>query len=596
MRVLLMLWVLLGAAAAAPPVRYTLSFPERDRHYVEVRAEIPTEGQARVELMLPVWTPGSYLVRDYARHLEQLTVDGKPAFERTAKNRWAITTGGKPTVTVRYRLYGRELSVRTNYVSRDFALIVGASTFLTPLDLRRPYEVKVERPEGWATVVTGLEGAGRDRFRAADYDTLVDGPLLIGSPTVTRFEVDRKRHVLADLGGGAVWDSPRAAADVKTLVEVQRALWGDLPYADYSFINLLQETGGGLEHQNSTVLMASRFAQRDRKDYLDWLRLVAHELFHTWNVKRLRPVELGPFDYERENHTRSLWIAEGVTSYYDVLLVRRAGLSTTPELLEALSKKIERVQTTPGRAVRSLEQASFDAWIKFYKPDENTPNVAPSYYVKGAVVAFLLDLEIRRRTADAKSLDDVMRLAYARFAGVKGFTPDEFAAVASAVAGADLSGFFARYTAGTAELDYDPALDWLGLRFKPAKPRAKDAGPAPAWLGGQISVQDGQLIVRRIVRDTPAHAAGLNVDDELIAIDEERIPPASFEKRLARYRAGEKASLLVARRGRLLRLPIRFEAKPEQGWSIEVDPKATPAQTARLAAWITQTPNGKGKP
>lgn len=585
MRALLLLLFVAAPAWAAPPVDYTLRFPDRAQHYVEVTAEIPTEGQDAVVLMLPVWTPGSYLVRDYARHLEAFTVDGKPEFERVAKNRWRIPTRGRPKVTVRYRLYGRLLTVRTNYVTRDFALIVGASTFVTPLDMTRRYTVKVQRPKGWKHVVTGLSQAGRDRFSAPDYDTLVDAPLLVGNPVITRFQAGGKPHILADLGGGTLWDSKQAAADVRKVIDAQRAFWGGLPYERYSFINILQETGGGLEHLNSTVIMNSRFAQRDRKAYINWLRLVAHEFFHTWNVKRLRPVELGPFDYERENHTRSLWVAEGITSYYDVLTVRRAGLSTTKELLESLSKKIERVQRTPGRAVRSLEQASFDAWIKFYKGDENSPNVAPSYYVKGSVVAFLLDMEVRRRTQGAKSLDDIMRIAYARFSGAKGFTPAQFTAIASSVAGADMGPFFAQYTAGTAELDYTPALTWLGLRFKAPKAPAKDT-PASAWLGGKIAPRDGRLMVQRVLRDTPAYRIGLNVDDELIAIDDQRIPPTAFDKRLKRYRAGEKATLLVARRGRLMRLPITFEAKPEVSWTIEVDPKATPAQTARLAAWI----------
>lgn len=589
----------LAPAHAADPVAYTLRFPHRAQHYVEVSAVIPTGGADTVELMLPVWTPGSYLVRDYARHLEGLTVDGEAAgIKRTAKNRWRVPTGGKRSVEVRYRLYGRLLTVRTNYVAAEFALVIGAATFLTPLDLKRRYTVRVERPKGWRHVVTGLPADGPDRFRADDYDHLVDSPILVGNPTLSRFEVAGVPHLLADLGGDGLWDSARAAADVRKIVAEQQRFWGGpLPYRAYSFLNLLVETGGGLEHLNSTVIMSSRFAQRDRAAYINWLRLVAHEFFHTWNVKRLRPVELGPFDYERENHTRSLWIAEGITSYFDSLTVRRAGLSADKDLFGALSKKIERVQTTPGRAVRSLEDASFDAWIKFYKPDENSRNVAPSYYVKGAVVAFLLDMTIRRRTQDARSLDDVLRAAWTPYSGAKGFTTEEFAAVASAVAGVDLSDFFARYTAGTAELDYGPALAWVGLRFKPAKSKkkkTKTAGDArdektPAWLGAQIKPAGGRVMVRTVPRDTPAHAAGLNAEDEIIAIDDQRVPASGFETRLARYRAGERVRLLVARRGRLVRLPITFGAKPEASWTIEVDPDATPAQVARRTAWLSAT-------
>lgn len=590
MRSLLSFWALtvFGLAApalAADPVEYTLRFADRAQHYVDVEALIPSDGKADVELMLPVWTPGSYLVRDHARHLEALTVDGKPTAIRTAKNRWRVAMGGKKAVTVRYRLYGRLLTVRTNFVDQGMALINGAATFLTPLDQDRRYIVRVLRPADWPRVITGLPAAGPDRFVAGNYDQLVDSPLLVGDPVVTPFTVAGKAHVLADLGGSTLWDSKTAAADLAKIVDVQRRLWGALPYEKYRFINILQEVGGGLEHLNSTVIMNSRFAQRDRKAYVNWLRLAAHEFFHTWNVKRLRPIELGPFDYERENHTRALWIAEGITSYYDVLTVRRAGLSTTKELLEGLSKKVERVQDTPGRAVRSLERASYDAWIKFYKADENTPNVAPSYYVKGSVVAFLLDMEIQRRTAGKVSLDHVMRAASKRYSGKDGFEIEQFYALASEVVGVDLSGFFEKYAAGTAELDYGPALAWLGLRFKPI---SKSKTPNAAWLGARTAVKHGLLIVKQVRRGTPAYAIGLNAGDEIVAVDAQRIPPDDFEERIARYRVGETATILVTRRGTLIRLPVTFSAKPDQSWDIEVDPKATAAAKARLAGWITQ--------
>lgn len=590
MRVVLLLWAaaVIGLAApalAADPVVYTLRFPDRAQHYVDVEALIPSDGQAQVELMLPVWTPGSYLVRDHARHLEALTVDGEPTVERTAKNRWRVATGGKKAVAVRYRLYGRLLTVRTNFVDAGFALINGAATFLTPLEQRRQYVVRVLRPADWSRTITGLSAGGPHRYVAGNYDQLVDSPILVGNPEVTTFKVGGKPHVLADQGGSGLWDGEKAAADLAKIVDVQRRFWGGLPYEKYRFINILQEVGGGLEHLNSTVIMNSRFAQRDRKAYINWLRLAAHEFFHTWNVKRLRPVELGPFDYERENHTRSLWVAEGITSYYDVLTVRRANISTTAELLEGLSKKVKRVQDTPGRAVRSLEQASYDAWIKFYKADENTPNVAPSYYVKGSVVAFLLDMEIRRRTADKRSLDDVMRAASAQFSGKKGFETEQFYALASKVAGVDLSDFFARYAAGTAELDYGPALAWLGLRFKPVK---QSKTPDAAWLGARTAVKHGLLIVKQVRRGTPAYTIGLNAGDEILAIDDQRIPPSEFETRIGRYRAGEKATVLIARRGALLRLPITFSAKPAHSWTIEVDPKAKADAKARRARWITQ--------
>jgi predicted metalloprotease with PDZ domain len=339
--------------------------------------------------------------------------------------------------------------------------------------------------------------------------------------------------------------------------------------------------------------MASRWATRKRESYLGWLNLVSHEFFHTWNVKRLRPVELGPFDYENEVHTRSLWIAEGITSYYDRLFVRRAGLCTVAEVQpgdppgagsdEKAKNDIERLHETPGRLVQPLEQASYDAWIKFYRRDENTPNTGISYYVKGAVVGFLLDAEIRRATGGAKSLDDVMRLAYERHSGPRGFTPEEFRAIAEEVAGTDLDAFFRRALESTEELDYAPALQWYGLRFagqdKPEKARKP-------WLGLETRNEGGRLVVTGVKRETPAHAAGFNVGDEILAIGELRVRPDGLNRRLEFYQPGETLSFLIARRDVLTRLDATLGTEPEKRHSLEIDPQATEEQKAHRASWL----------
>ncbi|MCA9527537.1 MAG: M61 family metallopeptidase [Myxococcales bacterium] len=575
------------ARAEEPLVQYTLRFPEAANHYVDVEAVIPTTDNGRVELMLPVWTPGSYLVRNYTRHLEGFTVDGGTA-SRIGTNRWQVDVTA-PTLRVRYRLYGRQLSVRTNFVERDFALIIGAATFVTRADLlASPHEVRLERPKAWPHVATALPQAGPDRFLAPDYDTLVDAPLLLGSLKRAWFKVDDVEHVIATLNAGDHWDPRRAAADVEKIVRVQRDFWGRLPYPRYHILNLLTGGGGGLEHRESMVVMGDRMAQRDADDWQNWLRLVSHELFHAWNVKRLRPAELGPFDYDQAVYTRSLWIAEGITSYYDLLLVRRAGLADDDDLLAGLSKKIKSLETTPGREIRSLEDASYEAWIKHYMPDENQVNSTISYYTKGAVVAFLLDARLREATGGQKSLDDLLRLAYDRFAE-SGYTPEQFQALASEVAGADLATFFDGYVRGVSELDYQPALRWFGLRFK-AAPIADGDAPTGAWLGARFTPDAHALRVREVPRGTPAFRAGLNAEDELLAVGDQRVSPKTLDDLLARLRPGERATLLVARRDQLLRLPVSLGEEPADAWKLSVDPKATPAQKARLAAWLGAAP------
>jgi predicted metalloprotease with PDZ domain len=576
------------AQQSAEPIRYTVSFPEPHTHYMEVSAIVPTGGRAAIELMMAVWTPGSYLVREYSRHVEDVmastSAERALTVEKTDKNRWRVTTGGAPTVTVSYRVYGREMSVRTNWVEAGFALINGAPTFLTLADSpARPHEVILRPAAGWRRSFTGLPsiGGGEHRYRAPDFDTLVDSPILLGNPAVYEFTVDGKPHYVVNEGESGIFDGARAARDFEAIVQEQRRFWGQLPYDKYVLLNLITEASGGLEHRNSTVLMTSRWATRTRRPYLSWLELGSHELFHVWNVKRLRPVELGPFDYENEVHTRSLWMAEGVTDYLAELLVHRAGLSAREEYLDSLSAKIEELQTTPGREVQSAELASFDAWIRYYRPDENSPNVSISYYTKGAVVAFLLDAKIRKATGGTKSLDDVMRAAYAKYSGPRGFTPDEFRRVAEEVSGTSLRAFWASAIEGTSELDYTDALETFGLRF-----RAAPGATGRPWLGVTTRNDSGRLLVSQVRRDTPAMAAGLNVDDEILAIDEFRVRADQLPTRLEQYSPGDKSTFLVARRDKLLRLEVTLGAEPPRAWRLEMNPAATDAQKARLSEWL----------
>lgn len=586
-------------AAMPEPISYTVRFSAPQTHYLEVEALFPTGGRPEIELMMATWTPGSYMIRDYSRAIEDVSAAGEAGqpltVEKTRKNRWKIAARGLPRVLVRYRLYSREMTVRANFVDQGFALVNGASTFLTLADGgRRPHDVRVVLPAAWKVAVSPLapqpvENGGELRFRAEDFDQLVDSPFYAGNASLYRFEVAGRPHLLVNEGEGTVWDGPRSAADAERIVREQVAFWGGAPYPRYVFFNLITEAGGGLEHKDSTVLMTSRWKARTRDGYVDWLELVSHELFHTWNVKRLRPAALGPFDYESEVYTRDLWIAEGLTSYYGDLLVHRAGLSTRKEYLEHLGKIIADLQTAPGRREQSLEDASFDAWVKYYRRDENFLNTGISYYTKGAVVGLLLDARIRRATNGRASLDDVMRRALQRFSGERGFESAEFRAVAEEVAGIDLDPWFEQVLEGTGELDYSEALSWLGLRFgENGKEEKKDGDPpkeVAGWLGIDTEVQGGRLTITQLRRDTPGYAAGLNFGDEILAIDDYRVPPDGWKERLKAFRPGQKATLLVARRERILHLPVTFGEEPRQTWKLEADPAATAEQKARLEAW-----------
>lgn len=583
------------------PLTTTLRFTDPSAHLVDAEVHVPrSDPGTPVELWMPVWTPGSYLIREFARHLQDLSVqdaEGNPVpWRKTRKNTWEIGPGGTGDLKATYRIYGRELTVRTNWIESECALLNGAATFLAVRGREaEPHRIRIEIPRRWAGVWTALAGGETDTpaenpyraftFTAGDLDEVVDSPILAGSPAVHPFEVDGIPIALVNLGEGGLWDGNRAAADTRKIVERARDIYGSLPFDRYLFLNCITESRGGLEHKRSCVMMTSRYAFRRRKSYTDWLGLVSHEFFHSWNVKRSRPEALGPFDYEEEAYTRSLWVAEGVTSYYTDLIPRRAGLLDAPEYLEKLGTLVSSVQNTPGRFHQSLEEASLDAWIKLYRRDENTQNTTMSYYQKGAVVAWLLDAALRRATGGERSLDDLMRALFEKYSGPRGFADRDVQTEAEALAGTSLETFFSGYVRGRDELDYGPALATFGLRFLPAD---EDPGPDPAtvWLGIETGDSNGRLVVQRVREGAPAREAGLNVDDEILALGGYRVRADGLTERLKQYRPGDRVELLVARREAIRILPVTLGPPPGLPWRLAPDTEAPPEAVAERTRWM----------
>lgn len=575
-------------------IEYTLRFDSAAQHYVDIEMRLvglaSTKAGALV-LSLPVWTPGSYMVREYARHIDAVhafDAAGAPlALDKTRKNQWRVTPPTSSDVTVRYRVYGREMTVRTNWIEAEFALINGAPTFLSLPDMAHvPHKVRFVLPQAWKQVVCALQPQAEHAYVASHFDELVDTPWLLGNPHTQTVHVCGKEHVLASIGGGQAFDYERALADTARIIAEHHALWGQLPYDRYVFINLLTEGRGGLEHKDSSVLMASPHASGNRTDYVDWLGLVSHEFFHVWNIKRLRPAALGPFDYDNEAPTPSLWIAEGLTAYYDDLQVHRARLSTRAEYLTRLSRAIESVQQAPGRRVQTLAQSSYDAWIKFYRRDENSDNTSVSYYLKGSIVGFLLDAQLRRCTDDKANLDTLMRLAYSRFSGAAGYSEAQFRLCASEVAQNDLAAFFSRCVDSCEELDFAPALDWYGLQFGPQQKASNPQAPPAAWIGVSTRNEGGRIFVSQVLRDTPAYRAGLNVDDEMLFWDDFRVTAPKWSERLRQSAPNKPTKAVISRRERQMTLCVTPEVQPQPKWHLEPMPEASAAQKARLDAWL----------
>jgi predicted metalloprotease with PDZ domain len=587
----LLLWSAPGSAQTLEPIRYTLSFPAPHTHYVEVEASYPTEGRANIELMMAVWTPGSYLVREYERNVEALTAANQAraplVLEKTRKNRWRITTGGAPAVWVRYRVYAHEMSVRTNWVDDELAVINGAPTFLTLVEspARRAHEVRMVLPHTWKGSFSAMaSGAGDNTYTAPDYDTLVDSPIVAGSPSVYEFSVQGKPHYLVNFRERGIWNGPQAARDLAVVSAAIASFWGQVPFDRYYFFNIIGSARNGLEHKSSTMLNTP--LEVDARDgYLQWLSLASHEYFHAWNGKRLRPVELGPFDYENEVYTRALWLVEGVTDYYADLMLARAGVVTRDEFLGALSAQIRNLQTTPGRLEQSVETASYDAWIKYYRSDENTPNTSISYYVKGAVVGFLLDASIRRVTDGARSLDDVMRLMLKRFSAEKGFTREDVRAAAAEIVGPaharEMRAWLEKALETTAELDYAAAIEWFGLRMTPPSSAPR------AWLGVTTRTENQKTVIAGIRRGSPAAAAGLSLLDEISAVNGMPLQPGQLTQRLAQFSPGTSVTFSVVRRDAVMPIAITLATDPGHGWALSPSPGATRVQSQRLDAWVS---------
>lgn len=561
--------------------------------YVHIESRFPVPGGS-IELSMPVWTPGSYLVREYSAHLERLEVrdaeENPLPVSKVAKNRWRVEAGDKEEIRVSYDVWAGELNVGANWVAPSFALLNGAGVFLYSEQTRGlPQEVEVQLPEHWSTVYTSMDTAGEsNRFLAADYDELVDSPILAGNTVEYYFEVDGQPYGLVLSEDNRYWNGEEAAEDAARVIKAQQEFWGTNPFTKkYLVMTVFNDTFAGLEHDHSTVLMANRFAMRDRNDYRRWLGLVSHEVFHAWNVRRMRPVALSEYDYEQESYIRELWLAEGLTSYYDDLLMFRAGVIGVPEYLDLLAGEIRNYETTPGREVRSAEQASFDTWIKHYRQDENSVNSTVSYYRKGAVIGFVTDAAIRRETRGDASLDTVMRTMYQRYgaAGNGGYPPGSFEEIIEEVAGPELRKRVEKMIRETIDPDVDEALEWYGLELD-RNPLDNGDGPPPAGLGIEVDTVDSALVVTQVVAGYSGAVAGVLPGDELIAIDDYRVDASSYATVLERLRPGESVGLTLSRHGRLLTvqadvrpaIPAEFLIRPEQ--------KISSRQKSRLESWL----------
>lgn len=607
-----------GAQTASAPkpleLSYTLAFPQPHTHLYEVTFSIGNVATPQLDLSLPIWTPGSYLAREYARHVQDFNADDgseRPLpWRKIDKATWRIETGAssdKPkTIRASYRVYANELATQTSHLDATHAYFNGASLFMyVPSATGRPHRIKFIKPENWrVTTPLALEpdAANADGYYTApDYDRLVDSPTEIGTHKLLEFAVRGKRHRVA-IWGQYEFDDNRLINDLAKIVEEGAKIFGGLPYDHYTFIIHVQPgIGGGTEHLNSNISMTTPAAFKSARGYKNFLGLESHEHFHHWNVKRIRPIALGPFDYQRENYTRGLWVSEGVTSYYGDLLLRRAGLISVDEYLEGLANTIAGYEQTPGRFEQSAESASFNAWIKHYRPDENSINSAMSYYTRGELLGLIFDIEIRSLTGNAKSLDDVMRLLLENHDLPKpGFTDAELKAAFEKVAGVDLTNFWNRFVAGYDEIDFAAYFNKAGLQltkgYQPGSPYTNSETDKPGALGVRTRANGDRVVVANVIAGLPAYDSGVNAGDELVAIDGKRIDASNGVERqgqpglliLNNLRAGQRVTLTVFRRERLMNFDLRAAVKPFDHHTITELKDASEAQKAMRESWLSK--------
>ena len=602
-------------------IRYRIVPSRPEAHLFSVRCEIrepDTEGQ---RLALPAWIPGSYMIREFARHIVSIRAESGGRAIRIVKrdkHTWQASPAPGPLV-VHYEVYAWDLSVRGAHLDATHGFFNGTSVFLRVLGQEgRACSVQIDPPSGaryraWKVATSlpraGAAGGGFGGYAARDYDELIDHPVEMGTFASLRFRACGVPHEMA-ITGVQQADTARLARDLKKICETQIRFWNGnttdaAPMSRYVFLTTaLGEGYGGLEHRASTALMCSRSDLPRRgvakitESYRGFLGLCSHEYFHTWNVKRLKPAAFAPYDLDRENYTSLLWVFEGFTSYYDDLMLLRAGVIDRDSYLELLGRTITSHLRTPGRHRQSVAESSFDAWIKYYRQDENSPNEVVSYYVKGSLVALCLDLHIRERTRGRKSLDDLMQLMWRRrgLSG-EGVGEDEVEALAEEASGLKLGAFFDETVRGTAELPLARLLATQGIdmRLRPATgsndkgglaKAEKSVRQARASMGIRSRVDGKEIVVTHVLEGGAAQLAGVAAGDSIVAIDGLRPGTGGMDAVLALRRPGQVLQLRAFRRDEMHEFSVRLLAAPADTCELRV---AGSRGTALRRGWL-----GKG--
>ncbi|MDZ7267425.1 MAG: PDZ domain-containing protein [candidate division KSB1 bacterium] len=598
-RWMLMTLSLVVSAAAAPTLRYTVDVTDRRHHFLDLTITIEDFAERVLEFAMPAWSPGRYVIYDFAKNVSQVRAadeHGNPlAVERLDKQTWRLHKGKARRCELRYRVFANTLSGTFSQANEEHVHLSGASVFMYAVNYKHlPIMLVMPPPADWQ-VATGLSrAAAANTYFAPNYDILIDCPVEMGNFQQREFELYGKKHFVVVHNDGRGQNLEPLVRDLQAIVRTaERILRRGLPYEQYWFLCHFAPhltTGDGMEHLNTAQLivtseLADMTANAADHNYERLLLLAAHEFFHTWNVKRIRPAGLGPFDYSREVYSRNLWIAEGLTSYYAPLILKRMGFYTEREFLARLAAEIAAFEQHPGARQESAETTSMLTWLFLRTPipldDTRVKQHFTSYYNHGAVLGMLLDLEIRQRSNNRRSLDDVLATLYDRFFVCppesyylqgKGYTAADFQQVVEEMAGVSLDDFFAAFVRGTQAVDYNRFLQHAGLQLKVLE-HSRPADVGLAWQAG------GELVVAEVTLGSVADQAGLERGDKILAVNQREAFAANWEDLFAELASGAPVKFLFERRGRLREAATTY--RPGRGFTYEIVPLVSATSSAR---------------
>lgn len=582
-----LLLLFLPACAAQPGVEYLVHLDRARNQIIRVEATVENPG-ASAEFILPVWRPGRYGVLDFAANVRTWdATDGSGnALEvgKIRKNAWVVDSEGADRVTFGYDLFTNELGLRTRHADDSHVFLNGSSIFVMhPPSREAPHVVRFEGLGDWA-IATGLEEIEPGVLQAGSFDVLVDSPIEIGQHRSIEFEVGDVAYEIA-IWGEADKSDETLREDFTRIIEACVDIFEDVHFDRYVFlVHSYEGGGGGTEHLNSTIMQTRPGAFTSDSSYRGFLGLVAHEFFHTWNVKNFRPATLTPYDYDKENYTKLLWVAEGSTSYYDDLILARTGQRTVDNYLNAVAGSIGSVRGNPGRKMTSVEQSSYDAWLKFWgvsSPDHRNTNV--NFYTQGHIISLALDMLIRRESGGERSYDDVMRLMNERYPlSTGGYTPEQFMDTVSEVAGTDMSEFFDRYVAGTETMPLEDLFTVVGLEL------VRDSDDEEPFTGLDLRDQGGKAIITRVYDESPAFEAGFNLDDEIVSVEGERVTAGIFRDFVEDASIGDTLMVGMFRRGKYREVELKVAGRVDERYSLEFIDDPSESQREAFESWIQQ--------